>query len=224
MISIKLQGNSSGSLRGTKRLTRFRAATFIVAILMGFLSYSRIGQAQGFYGSITGTVTDNSGAVVPGVTVDLTGSATGVKTQTATNAAGAYSFPNLQPGTYQLTFTKSGFKTTSHGLIDVQVASNLRVDVPLEVGEVTETAEVTSETPVLQTEEASLGHTIEGRAVTEMPLNGRSVYGLVGLVPGAVPQGGTSQSPSGQNVFGAGNFQIGGVTLPSECVALRFSV
>jgi Carboxypeptidase regulatory-like domain/TonB dependent receptor len=210
MSSIKLQGNSSGSLRGTKRLTPFRAATFIVAILTGVLSYSRIGQAQGFYGSITGTVTDNSGAVVPGVTVDLTGSATRVKIQTATNAAGAYSFPNLQPGTYELTFTKSGFKTTSHGSIDVQVASNLRVDIPLEVGDVTETAEVTSETPVLQTEEASLGNTIEGRAVTDMPLNGRNVYGLVGLVPGAVPQGGTSQSPSGQNVFGAGNFQIGG--------------
>ena len=70
--------------------------------------------------------------------------------------------------------------------------------------------EVSATTPVLQTDNASLGATIEGRAVTEMPLNGRNVYALVGLVPGAVPQNGTSQSPSGQNVFGAGNFAIGG--------------
>jgi hypothetical protein len=66
MSSIKLQGNSSGSPRATKRLRPFRAATFIVALLTGVLSYSRIGHAQGFYGSITGSVTDNTGALVCG--------------------------------------------------------------------------------------------------------------------------------------------------------------
>jgi hypothetical protein len=153
-------------------------------------------------------VTDNSGALIPGATADLTSSATGVKTQTSTNSAGVYSFPNLQPGTYQLTLTKGGFKTTSRGSIDVQVASNVRVDIALEVGEVTQTAEVTAETPVLQTQDASLGATIEGRAAPDMPLNGRNVYGLVGLVAGAVPQAGTSQAPL--SPFAAANFQIGG--------------
>ena len=180
---------------GRKRIGLFRAATFIVVLLTGVLSYSRIGQAQGFYGSITGIVTDNTGALVPGANVDLTNSATGVKTQTTTNGAGLYTFPNLQPGTYQLTFTKTGFKTTSRGSIDVQVASNLRVDIALAVGTVTETAEVAAETPILQSQDASLGNTIEGRAVTDMPLNGRNVYALVSLVPGAVPQNGTTQAP-----------------------------
>lgn len=208
MSSMALQGNLSGSLRGTKRLGLFRAATFIVALLTGVLSYSRIGQAQGFYGSITGTVTDNTGALVPEATVDLTNSATGVKAQTTSNGAGLYTFPNLQPGMYQLTFTKTGFKTTTRGSIDVQVASNLRVDIALPVGSATETAEVIAETPILQTQDASLGNTIEGRAVTDMPLNGRNVYALVSLVPGAVPQAGTTQAPV--SLFAAANFQIGG--------------
>src|ERR1700739_1117829 len=208
MSSMALQGNLSGSLRGTKRLGLFRAATFIVALLTGVLSYSRIGQAQGFYGSITGTVTDNTGALVPEATVDLTNSATGVKAQTTSNGAGLYTFPNLQPGMYQLTFTKTGFKTPTRGSIDVQVASNLRVDIALPVGSATETAEVIAETPILQTQDASLGNTIEGRAVTDMPLNGRNVYALVSMVPGAAPPGGTCEDPL--SLFAAANFQIGG--------------
>jgi len=181
-----------------------------LAIFAAVLLNHQIGMAQGFYGSITGSVTDNSGGLVPAATVGLTNIATGVKTQTATSGLVAYSIPSLQPGTYRLTFTKPGFKVSSSGAVDVQVASNVRVDIALEVGNVTETEEVTAEAPILQTEESSLGAAIEGRAVTDMPLNGRNIYGLVGLVPSAVPQSGTSQGASGENIFAYGNFQIGG--------------
>lgn len=196
------------------RRDRSRSGRFYVfitlALLLACLVVPQKGNAQGFYGTIAGTVTDSSGAVVPGATVELTNSGTGVKTRATTNGAGSYLFPNLQPGTYQVAFTKSGFQASSRGSIDVQVASMMRIDVALAVGDVTETTEVTSEAPILQSEDASLGSAIEGRAVTEMPLNGRNIYNLVGLVPSGVPQSGTQNAPTGQNIFAAGNFQIGG--------------
>jgi carboxypeptidase family protein len=210
MIFPRLSVKISRFLHRPRTSARFLGVVSIVTLALGVLAYPQIGAAQGFYGSITGTVTDSTGAVVLGATVNLTNSATGVKTQTATNGDGVYSFPNIQPGTYQLTITQSGFKTTTRDSIDVQVASSVRVDIALAVGNATETAEVSAEAPILQTEEGSLGATIEGRAVTDMPLNGRNIYGLVGLVPGAVPQSGTSQGATGENIFAYGNFQIGG--------------
>ncbi len=195
-----------------ERMTSNQFLTLVAAVvfLTGALVNPQLGTAQGFYGSINGRVVDPAGSLLTGATVTLTNSATGVAIHNTTGNDGLYSFPNLQPGTYQLTFTKNGFKTTTQGPIDVQVASSVRVDLAMAVGSVSETTEVSAEAPALQTESASLGAVIQGRAVTEMPLNGRNVYALVGLVPGAVPQNGTSQSPSGQNVFGAGNFSIGG--------------
>ena len=209
-FTTKLNTTTSESIRKQRGTTIVLTLISAFAVLSGVLFTPKPGWAQGFYGSINGRVVESTGNLLPGVAVTLTNSTTGVATQGKTNGDGVYSFPNLQPGTYQLTFAKDGFKTGSRGSIDVQVAAVVRVDMTLEVGTITETVQVSGGSPALQTENASLGATIEGRAVTDMPLNGRNVYGLVGLVPGAVPQNGTQQSPSGQNVFGAGNFSIGG--------------
>ena len=78
------------------------------------------------------------------------------------------------------------------------------------VGAVTEQITITSSAPIIQSENASLGQVVEGRSVTEMPLNGRNVLALVGLAPGVVPQGSSGGNLTGQNVFAAGNYQIGG--------------
>ncbi len=210
MRFAKLHGKINGILQKKMASIIFRTAVSPLLLVVGVLSSPQVGMTQGFYGGITGSVADSAGKALPGASVSLTNAATGAETHVTTNNDGAYTFPNLQPGTYQLAFSKDGFKTATRGSIDVQVAANVRIDQALEVGSITETMEVSAATQVLQTDNASLGATIEGRAVTEMPLNGRNVYALVGLVPGAVPQNGTSQSPSGQNVFAAGNFAIGG--------------
>jgi hypothetical protein len=166
--------------------------------------------AQTFYGAIVGTVADNSGAVVSGANVTLTNIATDEKRTAPTDGSGDYRFVNLAPGNYRVDVEKSGFKHFRRDPITVDVQSTVRIDAALQVGDVKQTVEVTSETPLLQTETTSLGTVVESRAVEESPLNGRNVFNLVALVPGVVAQGQALSSPTGQNIFAWGNYQIGG--------------
>jgi hypothetical protein len=166
--------------------------------------------AQTFYGSIVGTITDASGAAVPEVTVVLVNIGTSDRRTMMTDEAGSYQFVNLTPGQYRLELEKAGFKRVARGPIQVEVQSAVRVDTSLEVGEVTQTVEVTAEIPLLETENASLGHVVEARKVLEMPLNGRNIFGLVAIVPGVVPGGQSGTTPTGTNPFAWGNFQVGG--------------
>src|SRR5262249_25432559 len=110
------------------------------------------------------------------------------------------------PGSYRIDVENAGFQRFIRQPINVEVQNVTRIDAKLEVGDVSQSIEVTSQTPVLQSQEAVLGQTIEGRFVNEIPLNGRNVMNLVALVPGVIPQGATS----GFGGLGSGNFQIGG--------------
>ena len=166
--------------------------------------------AQTFFGSIVGTITDASGASVPGATVTLTNIGTSNRRTAQSNADGNYEFVNLVPGRYRVDVEKTGFKHLTHDDIEVQVQANVRVDGAMQVGDVGQTVEVTAAAPLLQTESSSLGTVVDTRKVEEMPLNGRNVINLVTLVPGVVAQGQSMQNPSGQNIFSFGNFQIGG--------------
>jgi len=171
--------------------------------------------AQTFYGSIVGTVTDASGALIPGARVTVTNLGTAETHSMDTSAEGLYQFVNLVPGKYRLELEKSGFKRFTREPITVEVQQTVRIDVSgLEAGAVTQTVEVRGDTPLLQPETSSLGQVVESRKVNELPLNGRNPLALVALVPGVVPQGtvggGSLQNPAGQNPFAAGNFQIGG--------------
>jgi hypothetical protein len=105
---------------------------------------------------------------------------------------------------------QTGFRRYTRDNIRVEVESAVRVDVPMQIGEVTETVEVTADVPAMQTENANLSQVVAGRSVQEIPLNGRNVLNLVALVPGVVPQGLSMAPLTGQNVFAAGNYQIGG--------------
>ncbi len=105
---------------------------------------------------------------------------------------------------------KPGFRRLVRQPVTVEVQSAIRIDALLAVGETSQTMEVMAETPLLQTQEATLGQVVEGRQVVDMPLNGRNVLNLVALVPGVVPQGQTSGNPATANVNGWGNYQIGG--------------
>lgn len=179
-----------------------------------FLVSSQTAAGQTFYGSMVGTVTDSTGAVVPGTTVTLTNLGTTDRRTTQTDEAGLYRFVNLVPGQYRVEAEKTGFKRFSREPVVVEVESAVRIDVALEVGEASQTVEVTGQTPLLQSESSSLGQVVDSRKVNEMPLNGRNPLALIALVPGVVPQGSRQDSstgnPTGTNIFAWGNFQIGG--------------
>jgi Carboxypeptidase regulatory-like domain len=185
-------------------LSRF-TFLWICILLLTAKAYS-----QNTTGSIVGTVTDASGATVANATVTATNIATADKRTTTSSDSGGYQILTLQPGQYSLTIEGTGFKRYSRSPVEVQVEQSTRVNVEMVVGSVSEQVTVTSSTPIMQSENASLGQVVEGRAVSEIPLNGRNVLALVGLVPGVVPQGSSGGNLTGQNVFAAGNFQIGG--------------
>ncbi|HXA53126.1 MAG TPA: TonB-dependent receptor [Candidatus Acidoferrum sp.] len=166
--------------------------------------------AQTVYGSIVGTVTDASGAIIPGANITLANLGTNEQKTTQSGNDGNFVFVNLLPGAYNVTVEKTGFKRLVRQQIAVEVQSSIRIDAALQVGETSQTMEVTAETPLLQTQEATLGQVVEGRQVVDMPLNGRNVLNLIALVPGVVPQGATSGNPATANVNGWGNYQIGG--------------
>jgi outer membrane receptor protein involved in Fe transport len=177
-------------------------------------------KAQTSYGSVVGTVKDSAGALIAGAQVQLTNTGTNAEQKAVTGSAGTYTFINLNPGSYSVTVSHSGFKASTANQVDVQIGGITRVDLALEVGQVTEAVTVTDVTAGIQTDNASLGGVIEGRQVLEAPLNGRNVNNLLDFVPGVVPGGGTSGSTMANGGTGQvspntqaisyGNYQIGG--------------
>src|SRR6266849_4568507 len=166
--------------------------------------------AQSTYGTITGSVTDSSGGAVADAQVRLSNLGTSELRIQSTGSDGLYSFVNLFPGKYKVDVEKAGFKRTSRTDIAVEVQQTSRIDLTMQVGEVTQTVEVTGETPLLQPETSSLGQIVEEREATELPLNGRNIFNLAFVAPSVVPQGNSYGTPVGKNPFDFGNFQVGG--------------
>ncbi len=185
-----------------------KLSVWCVCVFM--LTFALPSFSQNSTGSIVGTVTDSSGALLANATVSVTNNATGEKRSTRTSESGEYQVLNLLPGQYQVEIEGKGFKLYIRDSVEVQVEQATRINAQMSLGAVTEQITVSDTAPIMQSESASLGQVVEGRAVTEMPLNGRNVLALVGLVPGVVPQGSSGGNLTGQNVFAAGNFQIGG--------------
>jgi hypothetical protein len=166
--------------------------------------------AQNIFGSIVGTVDDQSGSVLPKAGITVTNIGTGEKRAVTSDDQGNYQVLSLPRGEYKVDIDAQGFKHFSRSPIDVVVDQVARVDVAMSIGDQSQTVTVTGAPPIMQTDSASLGQAIEGTAVRDLPLNGRNVLALVALVPGVVPQGASNTNLSGQNVFAAGNYQIGG--------------
>ena len=183
--------------------------------LAAILAVSSPLRPQSFYGSILGTVTDSSGAVVPDATVTVTNIGTNEVQRVPSNAEGNYSTVNLVPATYNVEVTKAGFKRFVSDRVTIGVGAVVRVDAVLVVGAVSETVKVTAEAPLLQTDTSAMSQEIGGLQVRELPLNGRNVLNLIALAPGVVP-GGSSTGSTGLNQGtrsgnqGWGNYQIGG--------------
>jgi hypothetical protein len=166
--------------------------------------------AQTTYGAIAGAVTDPSGAAIADAQVSLTNLGTAEKRSQASGPDGLYDFVNLIPGRYRIDAEKTGFKRIARPEIVVEVGQSARIDLTMQVGEVTQTVEVSGETPQLQLETSSLGQVVEERKANELPLNGRNVFNLISLAPSVVPQGSAGGTPVGVNPFGWGNYQVNG--------------
>ncbi len=173
--------------------------------------------AQVIYGTILGTVTDATGSTVEGATVKVTSLGTNDVRTVTTSSSGTYSFANLAPGRYRVEVQQTGFKQFVRSPVEVQVDVTSRVDASLQVGDVSQSVEVTGEVPLLQTDTASLGSVVPQQAIQSIPLSGRNVNNLLTLVPGVVAQGGTygnavSNQAGGArtNAIGFGNYAIGG--------------
>jgi hypothetical protein len=134
-------------------------------------------------GTVTGQVRDSTGAVIPGVEITVRNTETNVSRSVSTNDDGLYSVPALNPGLYEVKATKTGFKASARGDIQLQVQQTARVDFSLEIGQVSESVEVTGAVPLLTTENATVGTVIEQQRITDLPLNGRNFLSLVALSP-----------------------------------------
>jgi hypothetical protein len=144
-----------------------------------------------------GKVTDVTGAVVPDATVHIVNNGTKAERTTQTNGAGEWSLPNLPPANYSLRIEKPGFKTSTISSLDVQIGQTANGSVILQVGGSSETVEVSTLPPQLQTQEATVGQVIDQKQINDLPLNGRNVLQLATLAPGvSPPQTGQTGAPA----------------------------
>jgi hypothetical protein len=163
-------------------------ATLAVVIFASVFSSASI------TGSISGVVTDKSGAVIAGASVVATDTLTGVKTTGKTDAKGFYNLPALAVGNYTLEISQTGFKTSRTTGLVIDANSARRADASLEVGTISEKMEVSSDVVQVETQSTQMGEVIEGSKMTSVPLNGRSFIDLLALQPGVSPYQCTSSN------------------------------
>ena len=199
-------------------LNRLALAAFLLIATANFSSAQSTGSLQG-------TVTDASGAVLAGADISVTNAGTGQKLALKTNDSGAYLAALLQPGAYAVEVKAPGLQTTQVNNVTVAVGSTTRQDFTLQVAAGTQRVEIQGENPVIETSSVSLGAVVNERTVQEIPLNGRHFVDLALLTPGTVtpPQSGFLTAPlRGQGAFSfnsAGaredtvNFMINGINM-----------
>jgi Carboxypeptidase regulatory-like domain len=162
--------------------------------------------------TVTGTVRDSSGASLPNAVVTATEMNTGIKTTAKTSSDGNYVITPLKIGTYSVCAQATGFRTETRQNIVLNVEQNQRLDFQLQVGSVTQTAEVTSEAPLLESETASLGEVVAAPQVEGLPLNGRRYTDLGALTSGVakVTEGPVNGGSTPTNGNAAGSFAVNG--------------
>ena len=184
-----------------------KIAAFLLVVFLGLC----VAQAQIETGTIIGVVQDSSGAVIPNATVVLTQTATGQERQTQTDARGAFNAQFMPLGTYSVRVTATGFKVKVVSGITLQVDQTANLTIALEIGSISQSVQVTSAAPLVDTTTSSLGQVIDNHEILSMPLNGRNAFALGLLVGNTTPvQGmGTNLPFAG----GSGRFSSGDVSL-----------
>jgi hypothetical protein len=196
------------------RILRLGAVAWLVACLLPTPA-----RAQFETGSVLGTIHDNSGGVMPGVTVTLLGIDTGVSSTKVTDADGNYEFFTIKPGRYKVTAELTGFSNAIADEVQVSVGNRVRVDLAMKVGTVSEQVEVTGTRPLLETDTSQRGQVITAKQAIELPLIGREYSSLLLLSTGvrlsAINNGGSTPREGAFNINGLrstfNNFLIDGV-------------
>ena len=160
---------------------RMRGGLLVLVVLL--LAPGRI-YPQVVGATLSGTVTDQSGAVIPSVQISIRNTATGTTRSVTADAAGFYAAPNLLPGIYEITATAPGFSTEVQTGITLTVGGQQLLNITMKVGQVAERVQVTGEAPMVQLASSSIGAVVDSTTVRELPLNGRSWTDLANLQPG----------------------------------------
>src|SRR5689334_15359028 len=184
--------------------------TMLLAAVLILSGLTLVGQTLG---DISGLVVDPSGAGVPGSAVTLTNTTTTAVRTASSNEQGLYTFTSVPPGVYNVRVEHPGFKTTTSNNVEVQVQQSVRLDLTLQVGQVSESIEVSATAALLQSENATVGTVVETKSIVELPLNGREYLNLVTLAPNVsnlAPPAGQAQSRQGgdranQSISAGGN-------------------
>src|SRR5689334_5227468 len=154
-------------------ITRLLARFFVILILLG--TFSLVLVAQQNYGTILGTVTDPTGAVVPGATVTVTNAGTQTARQITTDKDGFYQVLSLPIGTYTVGVEREGFKKQVTTAKDLEINQNLRVDITLQIGSKGDIVTVEGSTSGVEAVSATVGQSITSRPILDLPLNGRNM-------------------------------------------------
>jgi hypothetical protein len=181
-----------------RRLVQLLAVVAVV-LLISMPAFSQAGQSN-----IQGTLSDQSGGVIAGVSVTVTDVARGVTRNLTTDGAGQYVANSVIPGTYTVRAEFMGFRAIERGGVTVEVGQTVRVDLVMQPGEQTQTVTVTEEVPFMNTSDAQLGGTVSNEAIQQLPLNGRNFQRLLQLHPGVVT---TPGSGTGNGTFTNGRKQ-----------------
>src|SRR6202451_2777036 len=186
---------------------------FGLALVLCAVLFSASGAySQILYGSLTGTITDASNAVVPNATVSITNQATGAGRDALTDSHGDYLVLNLEPGPYTITVKQTGFTTFIQKNILVIVNQQQRVNIALQLGDVQQQVTVEAGAPALQTESAEVSHYISSSQITELPVTssqGRNFQALYSIIPGVAAV--TEQNSTASNPSRAMSLNVNGV-------------
>jgi len=170
------------------KVRAFHTPALMVLLILAVCLWATPASAQVLYGSITGTVTDQSGAVIPAARVEITNQATQQTREVETNASGQFTVSNVLPGVYDLKVTAEGFRTYTQTGLNVTANTVVRADVSLEVGQVTEQITVEASALTLQTDKTDVHTELNAEEITDLPLaKYRNYQSLINLVPGATP-------------------------------------
>src|SRR5262249_12558430 len=176
-MPIGIRDESEANMISLRSLANAVGLLFLCLLL----SSSVFGQVAG--GSVSGTVTDTSGAVIPNAQVTVLNTATGITRTLATNDSGFYNAPNLMPGPYQVSVALNGFSTSIKRL-ELAAGASAVVNVQLQVGSTSENVQVTEKAPAVELASSTLNNSVGGQTVRELPLNGRDWTQLAALEPG----------------------------------------
>ncbi len=205
----------SGNVPTKLTFAFLRSSCVLIAVLL-FAGALAFAQTQA---SVSGTVTDPSGANIVNANVTALNVDTGITTTAVTNEAGIYVFPSLAPGKYRFTAEHMGFRQAAVSDVEVSIGAKLTVNLPLELGQTTESVEVQANATALNTSSATIGNVVNGRKLLDLPLTGRSAYNLITTQPGVIS--GTNYVLNG-NTGNSTNFTMDGINAQNNLLTGSF--